>query len=127
MDTILCKNHGVDTPEIVEMTHTLQANWELDPRRMPLLANQVLLQSPATLGSKPESVLLTLGHVNPPLLQAPVTEEALRNLTSNPVMPVGYFNLPMDLARRLHAQLAEYISAMESEPESIDMPEESQL
>lgn len=80
--------------------------WEVDPRAIPVVTNQVMLRMAPGIANTPQGVQVTLGFVNTPFAQEGEHQTPLREI---PVVPVGDYYMPMDVAVRLHEQLGQLL------------------
>ncbi|WP_269997202.1 hypothetical protein [Arthrobacter sp. B2a2-09] len=85
------------------------AKWEYDPRQLPTVVNQVLIQhamADAQTG-RSNGMYISLGHVNPPVFIGEMSAEQASNIDPLPVVIVGSFYLPMQSVIALRDSLSE--------------------
>lgn len=106
----MCHNHDMSESAVpVAMAFELQASWEIDPRAVPSVANQVMLRVSGGDGGVPQGVQLTFGYVNGPVAPSNATREQIQSLVA-PIVPVGDIYLPLEAAAKLHEVLGQLIA-----------------
>lgn len=93
-------NSPVEQPKSFE----LPSQWEVDPRSLPMLVNQIMVQPGINAqldGSGPAGVYLRFGHANTPIFPDNPTPDMVADLGTIPVTVVGQFYLTMDIVRNL--------------------------
>lgn len=85
------------------------AKWEYDPRQLPSVANQVLIQHAMADGltGRPTGMYISLGHVNPPVFTGEMSPEQATDIDPLPVVVVGSFYLSIQSAIALRDSLSE--------------------
>lgn len=83
----------------------LQVNWEVDPRSVPAICNQVMLQ-PGLNDAHGSSagVYVRMGHLNPPIFTGDGQPSA-ESVGTLPVVVIGNYFLPLNSARSLRDAL----------------------
>lgn len=93
----------------------LASRWEFDPRSVPVLVNQshMITTAGSGDGSVSPGVQLSLGFVNPPMIDGPVTPETIASLPPLPVVVLGQYFLTADVARGLYATLGQFLAEVD--------------
>lgn len=100
--------------------HGLRAQWEIDDKAQPLVANQLLVRfgtPPFSSPNVPDAVYLTFGHMNPVLFNlepgaAPSQDDIDRVVL--PVMPVAHMAVSVDRLRDFVGQIQQVIEQFDA-------------
>lgn len=94
--------------------------WEYNASTVPVPVNQFLFQLgvPVDGHPLPGDIILTFGHVNPPVVLPTPTGEIETPGLSEPRLPVvvvGQMIMTLDRARELSSKLSEWIEQIDSQ------------
>jgi hypothetical protein len=92
----------------------IQAQWMLDPTSLPATANQMLIQTGAPVDgiSIFDGVYLSFGHLNPPIMEEPKSQEeyAAASQMVFPVVPVARLFVSRDRLQQFSDVLANFLA-----------------
>jgi hypothetical protein len=96
----------------------VQAQWDLDPRQIAVLANQILIQPGLSVGpSQSDGFYLVLGHISPPAFPSAEAAEAARSGGAVlPVVPVARVFVTQERLQDFHRIIGEALNPADSVP-----------
>ena len=93
---------------------SIKSQWANNPMNVPTTVNQMLLQLglPAGEDTPSDGVYLSFGHMQPPILPNPMTDEAKAVLQNTvfTVMPVATIFLTRDRLEQFNVLIADFLT-----------------
>jgi len=92
----------------------IKAQWVVDPTSVPAPVNQFLVQLGSDLSNEPNEVVLTLGYLNPPLVNVDGSQEEITAAMAAsvfPVLPAARVTMSRNRLIELHSKITEVLAA----------------